>query len=176
MAQLGLGTRCVQAGYSPKNGEPRRSHHPEHHVQIREQRRNGPAVRSGGQRLVFYSRLQNPTRDDAVAARIAQRLRQHSRHADMTRAGRIFFAVFNIVGAGDHLVDCGLGACDRGWSSQYQVFSNENKSRNLFPASFQRASSLSRFSEADAEAVFDVNHMNGAVYLLSPQTEVRRWR
>ena len=23
MAQLGLGTRCVQAGYSPKNGEPR---------------------------------------------------------------------------------------------------------------------------------------------------------
>lgn len=41
----------------------------------------------------------------------------------------------------------------------YQVVFD--KEQNGFRPFFNRASSLSRFSEADAEAVFDVNHMNG---------------
>ena len=70
MAQLGLGTRCVQAGYSPKNGEPR---------QIPIIQSTTFKYESGAEmgKLFdletsgyFYSRLQNPT-NDAVAARIA---------------------------------------------------------------------------------------------------------
>lgn len=70
MAQPGLGTRCVQAGYSPKNGEPR---------QIPIIQSTTFKYESGAEmgKLFdletsgyFYSRLQNPT-NDAVAARIA---------------------------------------------------------------------------------------------------------
>ena len=80
MAQLGLGTRCVQAGYSPKNGEPR---------QIPIIQSTTFKYESGAEmgKLFdletsgyFYSRLQNPT-NDAVAARIA------ACHADSLRAG-----------------------------------------------------------------------------------------
>ena len=68
MAQLGLGTRCVQAGYSPKNGEPR---------QIPIIQSTTFKYESGAEmgKLFdletsgyFYSRLQNPT-NDAVASR-----------------------------------------------------------------------------------------------------------
>ena len=103
MAQLGLGTRCVQAGYSPKNGEPR---------QIPIIQSTTFKYESGAEmgKLFdletsgyFYSRLQNPT-NDAVAARIAAL--EGGTAAMLTASGQaaIFFAVFNIVGAGDHLV------------------------------------------------------------------------
>ena len=51
----------------------------------------------------FYSRLQNPT-NDAVAARIAAL--EGGTAAMLTGSGMsaIFFSIFNIVGAGDHLV------------------------------------------------------------------------
>ena len=103
MAQPGLGTRCVQAGYSPKNGEPR---------QIPIIQSTTFKYESGAEmgKLFdletsgyFYSRLQNPT-NDAVAARIAAL--EGGTAAMLTASGQaaIFFAVFNIVGAGDHLV------------------------------------------------------------------------
>lgn len=103
MAQLGLGTRCVQAGYSPKNGEPR---------QIPIIQSTTFKYESGAEmgKLFdletsgyFYSRLQNPT-NDAVAARIAAL--EGGTAAMLTGSGMsaIFFSIFNIVGAGDHLV------------------------------------------------------------------------
>ena len=70
MAQLGLGTRCVQAGYSPKNGEPRQipiiQSTTFKYESSAEMGRLFDLEASG----YFYSRLQNPT-NDAVAARIA---------------------------------------------------------------------------------------------------------
>lgn len=86
MAQLGLGTRCVQAGYSPKNGEPR---------QIPIIQSTTFKYESGAEmgKLFdletsgyFYSRLQNPT-NDAVAARIAALEGGYGCHADSLRAG-----------------------------------------------------------------------------------------
>ena len=93
-------TLCIQAGYTPGNGEPR---------QI-------PIIQSTTFRYetseamgklfdleadgYFYSRLQNPT-NDAVAARIAAL--EGGTAAMLTASGQaaIFFAVFNIVG--EHL-------------------------------------------------------------------------
>ena len=96
-------TRCVQGGYSPKNGEPR---------QI-------PIIQSTTFRYetgeamgklfdleasgYFYSRLQNPT-CDTVAAKICEL--EGGAAAMLVSSGQAanFFAVFNIASAGDHVV------------------------------------------------------------------------
>lgn len=97
------GTVCVQGGYRPGNGEPR---------QIPIVQSTTFAYESGEEmgKLFdleasgyFYSRLQNPT-NDAVAAKIAQL--EGGTAAMLTASGQAanFFAVFNIAGAGDHVV------------------------------------------------------------------------
>ena len=77
MARPGLGTRCVQAGYSPKNGEPRQipiiQSTTFKYESSAEMGKLFDLEASG----YFYSRLQNPT-NDAVAARIAALERRHA--------------------------------------------------------------------------------------------------
>ena len=103
MADHGIGTKCVQAGYTPGNGEPR---------QI-------PIVQSttfkyaSGDEMAklfdleasgyFYTRLQNPT-NDAVAANIAAL--EGGTAGMLTSSGQAanFYAVFNIAACGDHIV------------------------------------------------------------------------
>ena len=96
-------TICVQGGYTPGNGEPRQ-------IPIIQSTTFKYATSEDMGKLFdleasgyFYSRLQNPT-NDAVAARIAAL--EGGTAAMLTASGQaaIFFAVFNIVGAGDHLV------------------------------------------------------------------------
>ncbi len=103
MADQGLGTRCVQAGYSPANGEPRQ-------IPIIQSTTFKYASSSDMGKLFdleadgyFYSRLQNPT-NDMVAAKIAAL--EGGSAAMLTSSGQAatFYAVFNIVGCGDHLV------------------------------------------------------------------------
>lgn len=103
MAAYGLGTRCVQAGYDPKNGEPRQipiiQSTTFQYDSSAEMGKLFDLEASG----YFYSRLQNPT-NDAVAAKIAAL--EGGTAAMLTASGMssIFFAVFNILQAGDHLV------------------------------------------------------------------------
>ena len=96
-------TLCVQAGYTPGNGEPR---------QI-------PIIQSttykydSGTEMAklfdleaegyYYSRIQNPT-TDAVAAKIAAL--EGGTAAMLTSSGQAanFFAIFNIAAQGDHVV------------------------------------------------------------------------
>lgn len=98
-----LETNAIQAGYSPKNGEPRVL----------------PIVQSTTYKYetsdamgklfdleaegYFYTRLQNPT-NDAVAAKIAAM--EGGVAAMLTSSGQAasFFAMFNICEAGDHLI------------------------------------------------------------------------
>ncbi len=103
MSELHIGTKCVQAGYSPKNGEPRQIPI----VQSTTFRYESSAemgklfdLEASG---YFYTRLQNPT-NDAVAARIAAL--EGGTAAMLTSSGQAanFFAVFNIASAGDHVV------------------------------------------------------------------------
>ena len=103
MTKQKIETICVQGGYTPANGEPR---------QI-------PIVQSTTFKYntsedmgklfdlettgYFYSRLQNPT-CDSVAAKIAAL--EGGAAAMLTSSGQAanFFAIFNIVNCGDHIV------------------------------------------------------------------------
>ena len=96
-------TKCIQAGYSPKNGEPRclpiiqsttsRYESSEAMAKLFDLEAEG----------YFYSRLANPT-CDAAAAKIAAL--EGGVGAVLTSSGQAanFFALFNICGAGDHIV------------------------------------------------------------------------
>ena len=103
MADHSIGTKCVQAGYTPKNGEPRQ-------IPIIQSTTFKYESSSEMGKLFdleadgyFYSRLQNPT-TDMVAARIAAL--EGGTAAMLTASGMAanFFAVFNIVSCGDHIV------------------------------------------------------------------------
>ena len=103
MAEFKTGTKCVQAGYSPKNGEPRQ-------IPIIQSTTFKYATSADMGKLFdleaegyFYSRLQNPT-NDYVAAKIATL--EGGTAAMLTSSGQAanFYAVFNIASCGDHVV------------------------------------------------------------------------
>ena len=98
-----LETLCIQAGYTPGNGEPRQ-------VPIVQSTTFKYATSQDMGKLFdleeagyFYSRLANPT-CDAVAAKIAAL--EGGAAAMLTGSGQAanFYAVFNIAGCGDHVV------------------------------------------------------------------------
>ena len=96
-------TLCVQAGWTPKNGEPRvlpiyqsttfKYDDSEQMARLFDLKDSG----------YFYTRMQNPT-NDAVASKIAAL--EGGVGAILTSSGQAanFYAVFNICEAGDHLV------------------------------------------------------------------------
>lgn len=98
-----LGTRCVQAGYTPKNGEPRQLpivQSTTFKYDTSEQMGRLFDLEESG---YFYTRLQSPT-NDAVAAKIADL--EGGCAGMLTSSGQAanFFAVFNIAECGDHVV------------------------------------------------------------------------
>ena len=96
-------TLCVQAGWQPKNGDPRvlpiiqsttfKYDNSEEMAMLFDLKKEG----------YFYTRLQNPT-NDAVASKIAAL--EGGVGAVLTSSGQAanFYAVFNICEAGDHFV------------------------------------------------------------------------
>ena len=96
-------TKCLHAGYEPKNGEPRvlpivqsttfKYESSEAMAKLFDLEAEG----------YFYTRLQNPT-NDAVAAKIAAL--EGGVAAVLTSSGQAasFYSVFNVAGAGDHVV------------------------------------------------------------------------
>ena len=96
-------TTCIQGGWQPKNGEPRilpiyqsttfKYSTSEQMGRLFDLEENG----------YFYNRLANPT-NDAVADKIREL--EGGAAAMLTSSGQAanFYAVFNICGAGDHLV------------------------------------------------------------------------
>lgn len=98
-----IGTKCVQAGYSPKNGEPRE-------IPIYQSTTFKYDTSEDMGKLFdleapgyFYSRLQNPT-CDYVAARITAL--EGGTAGMLTSSGQAanFFSIFNIANAGDHVI------------------------------------------------------------------------
>ncbi len=103
MNKLGMETRCIQAGYTPGNGEPRQ-------IPIIQSTTFKYATSEEMGKLFdleasgyFYSRLQNPT-CDMVAAKIAAL--EGGTAAMLTGSGQAanFMTIFNICGQGDHVV------------------------------------------------------------------------
>lgn len=96
-------TICVQGGYTPGNGEPRQIpiiQSTTFKYDTSEEMGKLFDLEASG---YFYTRLQNPT-NDHVAAKIAEL--EGGTAAMLTSSGQAanFFALFNICGAGDHIV------------------------------------------------------------------------
>ena len=103
MEKLRTETLCIQAGYTPGNGEPRQ-------IPIIQSTTFKYATSEDMGMLFdleaegyFYSRLANPTCDH-VAAKICAL--EGGTAAMLTSSGQAanFFAVFNIAGCGDHII------------------------------------------------------------------------
>ncbi|MCD7831776.1 MAG: PLP-dependent transferase [Firmicutes bacterium] len=98
-----IDTKCVQAGYTPKNGEPRQ-------IPIIQSTTFKYDTSEAMGKLFdledsgyFYTRLQNPT-NDHVAAKIAEL--EGGTAGMLTSSGQAanFFALFNICECGSHIV------------------------------------------------------------------------
>lgn len=103
MKNYHIGTKCVQAGYTPKNGEPRQVpiiQSTTFKYDTSEEMGKLFDLEASG---YFYTRLQNPT-NDYVAAKIAAL--EGGSAAMLTSSGQAanFFALFNICECGDHIV------------------------------------------------------------------------
>lgn len=99
----GIGTKCVQGGYTPGNGEPRQ-------IPIYQSTTFKYSTSEDMGKLFdleasgyFYTRLQNPT-NDLVAAKICEM--EGGAEAMLTSSGQAanFYALFNICECGDHIV------------------------------------------------------------------------
>lgn len=98
-----IDTKCVQAGYTPKNGEPRQIpiiQSTTFKYDTSEDMGKLFDLEASG---YFYTRLQNPT-NDYVAAKIAAL--EGGTAAMLTSSGQAanFFALFNICECGSHIV------------------------------------------------------------------------
>lgn len=103
MSDYRIETKCIQSGYTPKNGEPRvlpiyqsttfKYDSSEEMGKLFDLEAEG----------YFYTRLQNPT-NDAVAAKICDM--EGGVAAMLTSSGQAanFYAVVNIAEAGDHII------------------------------------------------------------------------
>lgn len=103
MSDYSINTKCVQSGYSPKNGEARilpiYQSTTFKYSSSEQMGRLFDLEESG----FFYTRLQNPT-NEAVAAKITDL--EGGVAGILTSSGQAanFYAVFNICSAGDHIV------------------------------------------------------------------------
>lgn len=96
-------TICVQGGYTPGNGEPRQIPIIQSTTFKYDTSEDMGKLFDLEAEGYFYTRLQNPT-NDYVAAKIAEL--EGGTAAMLTSSGQAanFFALFNICGAGDHIV------------------------------------------------------------------------
>lgn len=100
---MNMNSICVQGGYTPGNGEPRQIpivQSTTFKYDTSEDMGKLFDLEASG---YFYTRLQNPT-NDYVAAKICQM--EGGAAAMLTSSGQAatFYALFNICGAGDHIV------------------------------------------------------------------------
>jgi len=103
MSDYRINTKCVQGGYTPRNGEPRQIpiiQSTTFKYDTSEDMGKLFDLEASG---YFYTRLQNPT-NDLVAAKIAEL--EGGTAAMLTSSGQAanFFALFNICEAGSHIV------------------------------------------------------------------------
>ncbi len=98
-----IGTTCVQGGYRPGDAEPRQIPIYQSTTWKYDTSEHMGKLFDLDEAGYFYTRLQNPT-NDYVAAKIAEL--EGGTAGMLTSSGQAanFFAVFNIAGAGDHVV------------------------------------------------------------------------
>ncbi len=103
MKDLKIETKCVQGGYTAKNGEPRQVPIIQSTTFKYDTSEDMGKLFDLEENGYFYSRLQNPT-CDTVAAKICEL--EGGTAAMLTGSGQAasFYAVFNIASCGDHII------------------------------------------------------------------------
>ena len=101
--KMKIDTKCIEGGYTPKNGEPRLIPIIQSTTFKYDTSEDMGKLFDLDASGYFYTRLQNPT-NDYVAAKICEL--EGGSAAILTSSGQAanFFAIFNIANAGDHVV------------------------------------------------------------------------
>jgi len=160
---MGIGTKCVQDGYRPGNGEPRQ-------IPIIQSTTFKYNTSQDMGKLFdleasgyFYTRLQNPT-NDYVAAKIASL--EGGTAAMLTSSGQAanFYAVFNIASCGDHVV-----ASSALYGGTYNLFAVTMKKMGIeftFVPPNATAEELNAAFRPNTKAVFGETIANPALAVL----------
>ena len=167
MNEYRMGTKCVQAGYKPGNGEPRQI------PIIQSTTFNYDTSEDMGKLFdleasgYFYTRLQNPT-NDYVAAKIASL--EGGSAAMLTSSGQAanFYAIFNIASCGDHVV-----ASSTIYGGTYNLFAVTMKKMGVeftFVPPHATEEELDAAFKPNTKAVFGETIANPALSVLDIET------
>ncbi len=167
MTKKNLGTLCVQAGYEPKNGEPRVVpivQSTTFNYDSSEQMANLFDLKEAG---YFYTRLANPT-NDAVANKITAL--EGGVAGILTSSGQAanFYALLNIVSAGDHIV-----ASSAIYGGTYNLIANTMKKLGIEATFVEPDVSLEELNKAfkeNTKAVFGETLSNPSLSVLDIET------
>ena len=156
-------TKCVQGGYTPKNGEPRQipiiQSTTFKYESSREMAKLFDLEASG----YFYSRLQNPT-CDTVAAKICEL--EGGTAAMLTSSGQAasFFSIFNIAQAGDHIISS--SSIYGGTFNLFNVTMRKMGIEFTFVSPYSTEEELNRAFKPNTKAVFGETIANPALVVL----------
>lgn len=167
MTKKNLGTLCVQAGYEPKNGEPRVVpivQSTTFKYDSSEQMANLFDLKEAG---YFYTRLANPT-NDAVANKITAL--EGGVAGILTSSGQAanFYTLLNIVSAGDHIV-----ASSAIYGGTYNLIANTMKKLGIEATFVEPDVSLEELNKAfkeNTKAVFGETLSNPSLSVLDIET------
>lgn len=167
MTKKNLGTLCVQAGYEPKNGEPRVVpivQSTTFKYDSSQQMANLFDLKEAG---YFYTRLANPT-NDAVANKITAL--EGGVAGILTSSGQAanFYALLNIVSAGDHIV-----ASSAIYGGTYNLIANTMKNLGLeatFVEPDVSPEELNKAFKENTKAVFGETLSNPSLSVLDIET------
>ena len=167
MTKKNLGTLCVQAGYEPKNGEPRVVpivQSTTFKYDSSQQMANLFDLKEAG---YFYTRLANPT-NDAVANKITAL--EGGVAGILTSSGQAanFYALLNIVSAGDHIV-----ASSAIYGGTYNLIANTMKNLGIEATFVEPDVSIEELNKAfkeNTKVVFGETLSNPSLSVLDIET------
>ena len=167
MTKKNLGTLCVQAGYEPKNGEPRVVpivQSTTFKYDSSQQMANLFDLKEAG---YFYTRLANPT-NDAVANKITAL--EGGVAGILTSSGQAanFYALLNILKAGDHIV-----ASSAIYGGTYNLIANTMKNLGIeatFVEPDVSPEELNKAFKENTKAVFGETLSNPSLKVLDIET------
>ncbi|MBQ5777819.1 MAG: O-acetylhomoserine aminocarboxypropyltransferase/cysteine synthase [Oscillospiraceae bacterium] len=157
------GTKCIQSGYSPKNGEPRQLPIIQSTTFKYETSDEMGKLFDLEAEGYFYTRLQNPT-NDAAAAKICDL--EGGVAAMLTSSGQAanFYAIFNICEAGDHFI-----ASSSIYGGTYNLFGVTMKKMGIectFVDQTLPKEELEKYFKPNTKAVFGETITNPTVSIL----------
>ena len=167
MTKKNLGTLCVQAGYEPKNGEPRVVpivQSTTFKYDSSQQMANLFDLKEAG---YFYTRLANPT-NDAVANKITAL--EGGVAGILTSSGQAanFYALLNILKAGDHIV-----ASSAIYGGTYNLIANTMKNLGIEATFVEPDVSIEELNKAfkeNTKVVFGETLSNPSLKVLDIET------